>query len=173
MKLTFNQEYFESTLASFDYDAEKMPLGKLSKRTLMDGYEKLKQLAALLNAPQLAGPTNALAVQDLGNSYLSTIPHVFSLTTRPPVLSDMALVKKEIEMLESWTEMQLASEIMKASGKKGNEQKSTLDIQYQGLAMQEMTPLDPRTPEFIELRNYLQNSSGHTHDFQYHVQEIF
>lgn len=38
MQLIFNQQYFTDTLASLEYDTEKMPLGKLSKKTLLKGY---------------------------------------------------------------------------------------------------------------------------------------
>jgi poly [ADP-ribose] polymerase len=41
MQLIFNQQYFSDTLASLEYDTEKMPLGKLSKRTLLKGYVSL------------------------------------------------------------------------------------------------------------------------------------
>lgn len=34
-----------------DYDAEKLPLGRLSKRTLETGFEKLKTIDQLLAAP--------------------------------------------------------------------------------------------------------------------------
>ena len=50
-QLIFNQQYFDNTMTAFDYDADRMPLGRLSKRTLMAGYEKLKLLADKLNDP--------------------------------------------------------------------------------------------------------------------------
>lgn len=35
IKLIFNKDYFNNTYADYDYDANKMPLGKLSKASLM------------------------------------------------------------------------------------------------------------------------------------------
>lgn len=86
MRLIFNQEYFNSTLASLDYDATKMPLGKLSKNTLLRGYTVLKDLASLV------GGGSGSEISDKSNQYFSLIPHAFG-RNRPPVLSDMTLIK--------------------------------------------------------------------------------
>lgn len=56
-----------------NYDAKKLPLGKLSKGTITRGYQALKDLAALMNDPSLAETTydknyNA-AVEELSNLY--------------------------------------------------------------------------------------------------------
>lgn len=175
-KLIFNQEYFNDTLASLDYDNNKMPLGKLSKRTLLRGYEVLKELAALVQNRTTAPPGNTWVedVTNLSNTYLSLIPHAFGFN-RAPILQDMTMIKKEIELLETLTDMQLANEIMKSA--KGSKEKdgesNVMDRQYHGLGMQEMTPLDPISTEAAELSDYLNRSVGATHNIQYKVQDIF
>src|SRR5271170_7726041 len=73
MKLIFNQQYFNDTMAALDYDADKMPLGKLSKRTLLQGYEVLKDLATLVADPG----HNYESVVERSNRYFSLIPHSF------------------------------------------------------------------------------------------------
>lgn len=176
MKLIFNQDYFNDTLASLDYDTNKMPLGKLSKRTLLRGYEVLKELAALVQNTNTApvGNTWIAAVTDLSNTYLSLIPHAFGIR-RAPILQDMVLIKKEIDLLETLTDMQLANDIMKlAKGKKNADgQSNVMDRQYEALGMQEMTPLDLKSMEASELSTYLNRSTGATHHMQYKVQDIF
>jgi poly [ADP-ribose] polymerase len=42
MELIFSQKYFKEVMADMNYDPEKLPLGKLSKKTLEQGYEVLK-----------------------------------------------------------------------------------------------------------------------------------
>ena len=56
---------------------------------------------------------------------------------------------------------------------KRQEEVNILDRQYQGLGMEEMTPIDPESTEYAELEHYLTNSSGHTHSIRYQVQDIF
>jgi poly [ADP-ribose] polymerase 2/3/4 len=146
----FDTEMFNQTMASMDYDAHKMPLGKLSKRTLTQGYQTLKDIAALLGDHSLAeseyGQSLANALEDLSNRYFSTIPHAFG-RNRPPVIQDDRLMKKEIELIESLTDMQLANEIMKTA-KSDNEKKDVhlIDRQFDGLGMQEMTPRKSSDP---------------------------
>lgn len=72
--------------------------------------------------------------------------------------------------------MQLATDIMKdAKGGKDAEAEKLhlLDRQFNGLGMQEMTPLDQGSTEFTELATYLKKSGGHTHNLGYKVQHIF
>jgi len=93
LELIFNATYFDNTFADFDYDANKMPLGKLSKATLLRGYEVLKDLAALIADPSLANgePLNQ-AIESRSNRYFSLIPHSFG-RSRPPVLKDSVRIK--------------------------------------------------------------------------------
>ena len=75
-------------------------------------------------------------------------------------------------MLESLADMQLATDIMKTS-KSNDEDIHILDGRFRQLKMQEMTPLKPKTAEFLEINAYLQNSTGHTHGFEYKTHDIF
>lgn len=173
----FNTEMFNQTMASMDYDAHKMPLGKLSKRTLTQGYQILKDIAAVVGDHSLAqsqyGQSLGRTLEDLSNRYFSTIPHAFG-RNRPPVIQDDLLMKREIELIESLTDMQLANEIMKtAKGDKVKKDIHLIDRQYEGLGMQEMTPLNSKSEEFKQLQDYLIKSAGKTHDIEYKVQDIF
>lgn len=140
MELIFNQEYFAASLNEMSYDAQKLPLGKLSKRTLMMGYEKLKALADLIG--DTYSPANQAAIAELSDAYYTVIPHVFG-RNRPPVIGSDDRLKKEIALLESLSDMEIANALMKESKEsKNDEGKAThpLDQQYSRLGMQEMTP---------------------------------
>jgi poly [ADP-ribose] polymerase len=139
--------------------------------------EVLKELATLVQGPRTNPPGGtpwATATENLSNTYWSLIPHVFGMN-RAPVLRDMGIIKREIDLLETLTDMQLATDIMKSA--KGNkdqmEAANLLDRQYQGLGMQEMTPLDLKSTEATELSNYLIRSAGATHQIRYKIQDIF
>ena len=106
MTLIFNTENFASAMAAMNYDAQKMPLGKLSKTTLSRGFETLKKLAEILADKSLAqnlhNVTFEEATEDLSNSYYTLIPHDFG-RDRPPIIDNDAMLKAEIQLLESLT----------------------------------------------------------------------
>jgi hypothetical protein len=174
MQLIFNQQYFNATMSSLNYDANKLPLGKLSKATILRGFQALKDLSALIDDNSLAvdyGMAYGAAVEQLSNTFYSLIPHAFG-RNRPPVINDQQMLKREIELLESLSDMKDAALIMKTE-KAAADDIHPLDKQFQGLKMQEMTPLDHTGTEFTQLHNYLQESRGSTHGHQYTVESIF
>lgn len=166
MELIFNQKYFQDTMKELNYDVNKMPLGKLSKGTITRGFQTLKDLAAIID-----NPTSYGEVEVLSNRYYSLIPHAFG-RNRPPVISTNALLKKEIDLLESLSDMKEATDMLKASLKEDSDL-NRLDRQFQTLGMDEMEALEPKSLEFVELSNYLTKTKGATHNVNYAVQDIF
>ena len=78
MELIFNAQYFAATMASLNYDSNKLPLGKLSKATISRGFQVLKDLSNLIDDPSLAsnyGQPFPQAIEQLSNSFYSIIPH--------------------------------------------------------------------------------------------------
>jgi poly [ADP-ribose] polymerase len=173
MKLIFNQDYFNQAMLEMNYDAEKLPLGKLSKTTINRGYQALKDLSEVMDDPALAASRYnmpfAAANEHLSNLYYSLIPHAFG-RNRPPVINDNVMLKREIELLESLSDMKDAAQILKV---KDDDEINLLDKHFQGLGLEEMTPLASTSAEFTELKNYLCQSVGATHGTNYHVQDIF
>ncbi|KEY68041.1 hypothetical protein S7711_06952 [Stachybotrys chartarum IBT 7711] len=175
MELIFNQDYFQATMTALNYDAQKLPLGKLSKATIMRGFQQLKDLAALMDDSSLAASRWQMplpqAMEHLSNTYYSVIPHAFG-RNRPPVIREDNLLKKEIELLESLSDMKDAADIMKID-RKAVRDIHPLDRQFQGLNLTEMTPLDHNGSEFKVLTEYLHGSRGATHNYKYDVQDVF
>jgi poly [ADP-ribose] polymerase len=174
VELIFNTTYMQNAMAALNYDANKLPLGKLSKNTISRGFQQLKDLAALLDDPNLAATKWQMpfssAKEHLSNTYYSLIPHDFG-RSRPPVIGDNNLLKKEVELLESLSDMKDATDIMKIDRKKATVHPT--DLQYQGLGMKEMTTLDPTSKEFTLLEKYLNATRGSTHNVNYEVQNIW
>lgn len=140
MELIFNQQFFADTMRELDYDANKLPLGKLSKRTLEKGFEVLKDLGELLTDPSVAdskhNSTWLDAIAACSNSFYTIIPHAFG-RSRPPLISSDEKLRKEIRLMESLSDMQIANTIMKDTG--GDIAVNALDHQFAGLGLQEMT----------------------------------
>lgn len=61
IELIFNQNHFNAVLEGIGYNADKLPLGKLSKNTLKKGFEYLQELAALIKHPKLAGDRHGVS----------------------------------------------------------------------------------------------------------------
>lgn len=166
ISLIFNRDYQQEALHAMNYDDEKMPLGKLSKGTISRGFQALKDLAALIDAS-----TNHAEIEQVSNMYYSIIPHDFG-RNRPPVINNNALLKREIELLDSLGDMKEATEMLKAS-RRDDGKLNELDRQFQKLGMDEMEPLSPKSSEFAELSDYLTKTKGATHNVKYAVQDIF
>ena len=188
MQLIFNQSFFAATMADLSYDANKLPLGKLSKRTITRGFHALKDLAELLVDASLAqskhGSSFLDAVADLSNRYYTVIPHSFG-RNRPPVIQNDNLLKKEIELLDSLSEMSVADQIMKETGDK--DAVHPLDSQYASLKLTEMDvcmykvvkinpkemltmlPVDHQSSEYKQLEEYLLKTHGSTHYMKFKV----
>ncbi|KAL2419796.1 Poly [ADP-ribose] polymerase 2 [Exophiala dermatitidis] len=175
MNLIFNNQLFESIMVDLDYDSKRMPLGKLSKKTLLQGYEVLKELAALIANPAPLSLSYNMAIEGKSNKYFSLVPHVVGRKS-VPVLSTLDLIKREIELLEALTDMQLANEIMKAANidKPAKQEKlHVIDRQYEKLGLREMTPVKNNTTEYLEILNYLRHSVGSTHGYKYQLEDVF
>lgn len=163
MQLIFNQQYFADTMREMDYDADKLPLGQLSKRTLRLGFEALKEVGELLADPSLAqdkfNMTYQQAIEETSNSFYTLIPHNFGFR-RPPVIADENRLQKEITLLESLSDMEIASKIMKDTG--SDDGIHALDRQFAGLGLQETEPLEDMSDEYKQLEEYLVKSHGST-----------
>lgn len=70
IELIFNQKHFNSVLEGIGYNADKLPLGKLSKATLKKGFDHLNELAALIKNPALAGNKYQCSQQEVSRSSL-------------------------------------------------------------------------------------------------------
>ncbi|KUJ16942.1 PARP-domain-containing protein [Mollisia scopiformis] len=175
MALIFNQEYFAATMIELNYDVDKLPLGKLSKLTITRGYQALKDLSALFDDPALAqtqyGTTFQDAAEELSNAFFSLIPHAFG-RNRPPIINNLQMLKREIDMLDSLSDMKETASIMKKDTK-SVDQMNALDQQFKGLNLSEMTPLKKNSTEFLELGNYFVDTRGQTHKLTYQVDQIF
>jgi poly [ADP-ribose] polymerase len=135
MELIFNQQYFAATMTDLNYDVNKLPLGKLGKSTITRGYQALKDLSALLDNPSLAqaeyGSSYQAATEQLSNQFYSLIPHAFG-RNRPPIIQSQPMLKKEVELLDSLTDMKEAANIMKKEPQ-DVEKINALDKQFKGL----------------------------------------
>jgi poly [ADP-ribose] polymerase len=177
MELIFNANHFNSALEDIGYNKDKLPLGKLAQSTLKTGFEHLKELASLIKHPSLAqnkyGKSQKDMIEDFSNKYYSTIPHVFG-RARAPMIDSNDLLRKEVAMLDTLTDMEVANNIMNAnSNSRDPGSISLLDKRFQDLKLKELTPLEHKSKENQELSKYLIESSSTGHGLKYRLEDIF
>ncbi|KAL4823392.1 hypothetical protein H8958_001447 [Nasalis larvatus] len=144
----FSKEMFKNTMALMDLDVKKMPLGKLSKQQIAQGFEALEALEEALKGPTDGGQS----LEELSSHFYTVIPHNFGRSRPPPINSpellqakkDMLLVLADIELVQA---LQAAPE----QEKMVEEVPHPLDRHYQLLKCQ-LQLLDSGAPEYKEDR---------------------
>lgn len=162
VELIFNENHFNSVLENIGYNSDKLPLGKLGKPTLKKGFELLKEIASLIKHPKLAQNKHQMdqreALEDFTNRYYTTIPHAFG-RSKPTLIDNNDLLQKEVAMLDTLSDMEVANNIMKTTNEKARDAESIslLDKRFKQLGMDELTPLDHKSQEYKGLKDYLIN----------------
>ena len=116
MRFLFDAGNMKRSMASQDYNYNKLPLGKLSKGTIEKGHLALKELGDVILNPKLAREKHQRSLtagfNGLGSQYYTIIPHDFGRNRTTPINSE-AQLKAEIDLLEALGNMQISNEILK------------------------------------------------------------
>ncbi|KAJ7171802.1 poly polymerase catalytic domain-containing protein [Mycena crocata] len=166
--LIFSTTIIDATLSSMNYDANKLPLGKLAKSTILQGFAALKVLSEVIENPN--GETAKSygnyhqACEQLSSSYYSVIPHVFGMS-RPTSISNQQLLKKELELVDALGDMEIASKLIASNihaDVNGNPI-NPMDANFRSLGLSSMDPVKRSSAEFGVLEAYVRDTHGHTH----------
>lgn len=163
VSMIFNTKMMDQQMMELDYDAKKMPLGKLAKATILGGYEVLKKIAEIIDKPRTAAITYQL--QELSSDFYTVIPHSFGMKV-PPVINTAPMVKTKLEMLEALGEIEIAQKLIK-DNKKLEEALTInpLDQQYASLRLNKLEPMDKESERFKLIDQFVRNSHGKTHSY--------
>lgn len=156
------------------YDSTKLPLGKLTAKTIEAGYTQLSRLDKLLDEPGIQYSDSRLV--ELTSTYYTLIPHSFPRKQVPPVISNKGMVKMESEFIDALRQMADSLKFKKNdSGQEGEgSAKHQLDSIVEGLRLKTIEPVPEGTKEHKTLEKYCLDTQGDTHRwFQYTVQDIF
>ena len=167
-------------MSSMSYDAAKLPLGKLSKSTISQGYQVLKDLGQVIEgAPGWQrdygeyGGSKREILTGLSNRYYSIIPHVFPGRAPPTIIDSGELLKKEVSLVENLADMVITTKLLKETKAEKSPDVNILDKQFDSLNLNEATALDHASKEFNFLEAYVKKTHGHTHYQKLRVEEIF
>lgn len=112
-------------------------------------------------------------IEEWTNKYYSTIPHVFG-RNRPPLIDSHDAITREVALLDTLSDMEVANTIMNATTKsKDGTSVSKLDQHFADLKLKELTVLDHKSSEYQELQKLLLNTSSDSHGLRYRLRDIF
>ncbi|KAK0506495.1 poly polymerase catalytic domain-containing protein [Armillaria luteobubalina] len=179
-KLIFSTSIIDATLSSMNYDARKLPLGKLSKATILSGFNALKTLSEVLDDPgcdavEQNGGNQRAAIEQLTGAYYSIIPHDFG-RQRPMVIDTKQRLQRELEIVDALGDMEIASKIIASSTSTDTDGApiNPIDAQFNSLGLSKMEPLARDSQEFLTLETYVRDTHGHTHSHIHaEVQHIY
>ncbi|KAG5715912.1 Poly [ADP-ribose] polymerase 2-A [Termitomyces sp. T112] len=178
-KLIFSTSLIDAHLSSMNYDAKKLPLGKLAKSTILSGFAALKTLSEVIEKPNgdianRHGGFHAACAQ-LSGAYYSIIPHDFG-RQRPTVISTQKHLQEELNLVDALGDMEIASKLIStnlhadANGAPIN----SLDANFRSLGLTSMKPVISDTQEFKTLEAYVRDTHGVTHrHFQVSVENAY
>lgn len=171
MSLIFNQTMMANQMKELDYDADKMPLGKLAKATILRGYLVLKSIGEALSGNTPVGPNELMR---LSSDFYTVIPHNFGMRV-PPIINDPQTLKKKLDMLEALAEIEIAQHLMKEN-KKADEAMTVnpLDQKFASLKLNKLEPMDKNSERFKLIEQFTKNSHGSTHgQYGLVIDEVF
>ena len=152
VSLIFDTKMMTKAMVEIGYDAQKMPLGKLTKAHIQKGYHVLKEIAAVLN-----GETKG-DLKYLSSRFYTIIPHDFGRMV-PPVIGTKQMLKQKLEMVESLADIQIATSLISASS---GVHEHPLDSYYASLKA-ELTPLPHASMDWKVINDYITLTHAPTH----------
>ncbi|KAF7297838.1 Poly [ADP-ribose] polymerase [Mycena kentingensis (nom. inval.)] len=168
--IIFNTSIIDATLSSMNYDANKLPLGKLAKSTILSGFAALKALSEVINDPNGAaakahGSFNTTC-EHLSSRYYSIIPHDFG-RNRPVAITSKAQLENELELVDALGDMEIATKLIAANAKADTDEDGNpihpMDKNMASLNLSKMDPIARTSDEFSVLEAYVRDTHGATH----------
>lgn len=134
------------------YDAKKMPLGKLAKSTIQQGYEVLNSLMSSVKQT-----SKRAELETLSSKFFSLIPHDFGFQKMSNFILDTEeKVKSKLDMLQSLSDMQVATKILDQGT---SPEENILDANYRKLECK-LKPIDHKSKEYKLIEQYISDSKG-------------
>ncbi|KAG4981789.1 hypothetical protein AAZX31_10G017700 [Glycine max] len=165
ISLVCNVSMMNQQMMEIGYNAKKLPLGKLSKSTILKGYEVLKRLANVIDK----GDRKVL--EQLSGELYTVIPHDFGFKKMCEFVIDTPQkLKRKLEMVEALAEIEVATKLLKDDTEM---QGDPLYTHYQCLHC-ELVPVEFGCVEFSMIEEYMKNTHAETHsNYTVDIVQIF
>ena len=177
IRMIANFENLKKDMAEYEIDMEKMPLGKLSRNQINEGYKLLTE-ASLLLSDAACGQDSSwkMKVLDVSNKFFSVIPHDFGMR-RAPLLDSHDIINEKCRMLDNLAEIETAFKLfsnVSASGQAEDGQSQSMLDSYYGKLKCIIEPLGTETEEYKNIKTYVTNTHAPTHShYTLNILDIF
>ncbi|KAL5701307.1 NAD(+) ADP-ribosyltransferase [Ranunculus cassubicifolius] len=154
LSLICNLRMMKQQMMEIGYNAEMLPLGKLSKSTILKGFGVLKRIYEVI------GQSDRKTLEQLSGEFYTVIPHDFGYKKMSEfVIDTQKKLKRKLQMVEALREIQVATKLIND----GNEmQEDPLYSHYRNLRC-ELIALDIHSQEYAMIERYMRNTHANTH----------
>ncbi|KAL3827816.1 hypothetical protein ACJIZ3_016618 [Penstemon smallii] len=153
ISLICNISMMKQQMMEIGYNAEKLPLGKLSKSTILKGYDVLKRIADVIHR------SDKKTLEQLSGEFYTVIPHDFGFKkTSLFIIDTPQKLKSKLEMVEALGEIEVATKLLEDD----IDMEDPLYSQYRRLHC-ELMPLEVSSKEFSMIEKYTKNTHAKTH----------
>ena len=190
VKLIFDKDMMEQQMREIGYDAAKLPLGKVDKTIIREAYQILKDIEDELNAklkPEKKKNKNkrasrssssassrkvsSSAINELSSRYYTLIPHEFGFKLPDPINNEK-LLNKEMKLIESLSEIEVASRLL-SKNKNSKIEQHPIDKHFDLLKCS-MESISSSDSEFKILEKFVSLTHASTHNrYKLKVEKIF
>lgn len=156
--MLFDVAAYQAAMLEFEINVAEMPLGKLTKRHVAQGFQVLTEIQNALQMATDGTGRREGALVDASNRFFTLIPSV-----HPRVIRTLDDLQAQVRMLESLSEMEIASSLLSSSPQHSLSQaEDPLDEYYRRLQCN-LEPLPESSPDFELVKHYLANTHAPTH----------
>ena len=151
IRLIYNTNIMNTQMKEIGYDNNKLPLGKLAKETLKEGYNILKQIEKELSSKS---PNNNNLLL-YSSQFYSKIPHNFGYQKMVNfIINTKEKLKAKVELIDSLSDITIATKIIDEGEKVNDDENKLLYSYYQKLHCK-IRPMDSTEKIYSILEKYL------------------
>ena len=167
LRFIFDMKAIEKSVVKVGYNAKKLPLGKLSKKTILNGLSVLKEIEQALKKG-----SNKQELGRLSSEFYSIIPHDFKFQHMSNFIIDTnSKLKDKLDLVQTLGDIQIAAEITNEVDDEDDDT-NELDAKYKKMKCK-IEPVDEDDKEFDNLVKTVTTTHGSTHHFKIKPLQVF
>ena len=167
LRFIFDMKMIEKSVVKVGFNVKKLPLGQLSKKTILRGYEILKKIDA-----ELKGSSNPANLGRLSSEFYSVIPHDFKFEKMSNfIINSNSMLKEKLDLVQTLGDIQIAAEITNEV-EEADDDMNELDAKYKKLKTK-IVPIEKDHKDYDKLISTITSTHGSTHYYKVKPIDVF